>query len=50
MAISVCISRFRTSIRLYGTFLKAKYIGTLLVAAFKDGNNKIYPLCFGIGD
>ena len=29
---------------------KEKYLGTLFVAACKDGNNQIYPLCFGIGD
>ena len=33
-----------------GTFLKAKYLGTLFIAACKDDNNQIYPLCFGIGD
>ncbi|RVW28678.1 hypothetical protein CK203_081360 [Vitis vinifera] len=33
-----------------GTFLKAKYLGTLFIAACKDGNNQIYPLAFGIGD
>ena len=29
---------------------KEKYLGTLFVAACKDGNNQIYPLCFRIGD
>ena len=54
MALGACISGFHTSIRLVitidGIFLKAKYLGTLFVAACKDGNNQIYPLCFGIGD
>ena len=54
MALGACISRFRTSIRhvitIDETFLKPKYLGTLFVAACKDGNNHIYPLCFGIGD
>ncbi|RVW93927.1 hypothetical protein CK203_028168 [Vitis vinifera] len=31
-----------------GTFLKAKYLETLFIAACKDGNNQIYPLAFGI--
>ena len=54
MALGACIYGFRTSIRpviiIDGTFLKAKYLGTLFVAACKDGNNQIYPLCFRIGD
>ncbi|KAL6347010.1 hypothetical protein AAG906_012261 [Vitis piasezkii] len=54
MAFDACISRFRSSIRLVivvdGTLLKSKYLGTLFVAASKDGNNQIYPLAFGIGD
>ena len=54
MALGVSISTFHTSIRtvitIDGTFLKAKYLGTLLVAACKDENNHIYLLCFGIGD
>ena len=54
MALGACISGFHTSIRpvitINGTFLKAKYLGTLFVVACKDGNNQIYPLCFGIGD
>ena len=54
MALGACISGFHTSIRpaitIDGTFLKAKYLGTLFVAACKDGNNQIYPLCFRIGD
>lgn len=54
MALGACVSGFRTSIRpvttVDGTFLKAKYLGTLFVASCKDGNNQVYPLCFGIGD
>ena len=50
----VCLSGFCTSIRhvitIDGTFFKAKYLGTLFVAASKDGNNHIYSLCFGIGN
>ena len=54
MALGACISGFCTSIRpviiIDGIFLKAKYLGTSFVASCKDGNNQIYPLCFGIGD
>ena len=54
MALGACISRFRTSIRyvitINGTFFKAKYLRTLFIASCKNGNNHIYPLCFGIGD
>ena len=54
MAFGAGISGFHTSIRLVivvdGTFLKSKYLGTLFVAASKDGNNQIYSLDFGIGD
>ena len=54
MALGACLSGFRTSIRpvitIDGTFLKAKYLGTLFVAACKDDNNQIYLLCFEIGD
>ena len=54
MAFRACISGFHTSIRpviaVDGTFLKSKYLGTLFVAASKDGKNQIYPLAFGIGD
>ena len=54
MALGPCISRFRTSIRyvitINGTFFKAKYLRTLFIASCKNGNNQIYPLCFGIGD
>ena len=54
MAFGACIYGFRTSIRpiivVDGTFLKLKYLGTLFIAASKDGNNQIYPLAFGIGD
>ena len=54
MAFGAGISGFHTSIRLVivvdGTFLKSKYLGTLFVAASKDGNNQIYPLAFEIGD
>ena len=54
MALGACLVGFRTSIRpvitINGTFLKAKYLGTLFVAACKDENNHIYLLCFEIGD
>ena len=54
MALGACIFGFCTLIRpvitIYDPFLKAKYLGTLFVAAYKDGNNRIYPLCFRIGD
>ena len=29
---------------------EGKYLGILFVVACKNGNNQIYPLCFGIGD
>ncbi|KAL6350345.1 hypothetical protein AAG906_004295 [Vitis piasezkii] len=54
MSIGASLAGFHTSIRpvvaVDGTFLKAKYLGTLFIAACKDGNNRIYPLAFGIGD
>ena len=54
MALGACISGFHTSVRpvitIDGTFFKAKYLRTLFVATYKDGNNQIYLLCFGIGD
>ncbi|KAL6327865.1 hypothetical protein AAG906_026544 [Vitis piasezkii] len=54
MSIGASLVGFHTSIRLVvaidGTFLKAKYLGTLFIVACKDGNNQIYPLAFGIGD
>ena len=54
MSIGASFVGFNTSIRpvvaIDGTFLKAKYIGTLFIAACKDDNNQIYPLAFGIGD
>ncbi|RVX01783.1 hypothetical protein CK203_024437 [Vitis vinifera] len=54
MSIGASLVGFHTSIRpviaVDGTFLKAKYLGTLFIAACKDGNNQIYPLAFGIGD
>ncbi|XP_010659523.1 uncharacterized protein LOC104881328 [Vitis vinifera] len=54
MSIGASFVGFHTSIRpviaVDGTFLKAKYLGTLFIAACKDDNNQIYPLAFGIGD
>ncbi|RVW49607.1 hypothetical protein CK203_076732 [Vitis vinifera] len=54
MSIGASLVGFHTSIRpvvaVDGTFLKAKYLGTLFIAGCKDGNNQIYPLTFGIGD
>ncbi|RVW49007.1 hypothetical protein CK203_080949 [Vitis vinifera] len=54
MLIGASLAGFHTSIRhvvaVDGTFLKAKYLGTLFITACKDGNNQIYPLAFGIGD
>ena len=52
MSIGASLVGFHTSIRLViavdGTFLKAKYLGTLFIVACKDGNNQIYPLAFVI--
>ncbi|XP_059593682.1 uncharacterized protein LOC132254010 [Vitis vinifera] len=54
MSIDASLVGFHTSIRpviaVDGTFLKAKYLGTLFTTTCKDGNNQIYPLAFGIGD
>ena len=54
MSIGASFVGFHTSIRhvvlVDGTFFKAKYLGTLFIAACKDGNNQIYPLAFGTGD
>ena len=48
MSIGTSLVGFHTSIRpviaVNGTFLKAQYLGTLFIAACKDGNNQIYPL------
>lgn len=33
-----------------GTFLKAKFRGTLIVATVQDGDTHIYPIAFGIVD
>ncbi|KAK2659253.1 hypothetical protein Ddye_005786 [Dipteronia dyeriana] len=54
MCIGACIEGFRKAIRpviaIDGTHLKGSYKGVIFVAACKDGNNKIFPLAFGIGD
>ena len=54
MSIGASLAGFRTLIRhvvaIDGTFLKAKYLRTLFIAACKDGNNQIYPLAFETGD
>lgn len=38
----------RSVISVDGTFLKNKYLGTLLMACWLDANNHIFPLAFGI--
>ena len=47
MSIGASLAGFHTSIRhvvaVDGTFLKAKYLGTLFIAACKDGNNSDIP-------
>ncbi|KAL6337579.1 hypothetical protein AAG906_037172 [Vitis piasezkii] len=48
--VTDCDNQFKYFFLFDGTFLKAKYLGTLFIAACKDGNNQIYPLAFGIGD
>ncbi|XP_048622712.1 uncharacterized protein LOC125591866 [Brassica napus] len=35
---------------IYGTFLKKKYKGVLLVATAADGNSNLYPIAFGVVD
>ena len=54
MFIGAFLVGFHKSIRLVVAideiFLKVKYLGNLFIAMCKDGNNKIYPLTFGIDD
>ncbi|KAK3218875.1 hypothetical protein Dsin_012845 [Dipteronia sinensis] len=54
MCLGACIEGFRKAIRsviaIDGTHLKGSYMGVVFVAAYKDGNNKIFHLAFGIGD
>ena len=54
MPIGTSLVGFHTSIRhvvaVDGTFLKAKFLGTLFIVVCKDGNNHIYPLTFRTGD
>ncbi|XP_038704741.1 uncharacterized protein LOC120000684 [Tripterygium wilfordii] len=54
MALGASLRGFRSAIRpviaVDGTHLKGKYMGTLFVAAAQDGNKKIYPVAFGVGD
>ena len=54
MVIGSCLRGFSSAIRLViaidDTFLKGKYKGTMFVASCMNGNNKIYPPAFGIGD
>ena len=40
----------RPVISVDGTFLKNKYLGTLLLAAALDGDNHIFPLAIAIVD
>lgn len=40
----------RPNISVDGTFLKCKFVGTLLTASTTDGNNQIFPLAFSIVD
>ena len=40
----------RKGISIDGTFLKGPYKGVLLVATAQDGNNKCYPIAWGIVD
>ncbi|KAL6339227.1 hypothetical protein AAG906_024378 [Vitis piasezkii] len=54
MSIGASLARFHMLIRhvvaIDGTFLKAKYLGTLFITSCKDDYNQIYPLAFGISD
>ncbi|KAK6132369.1 hypothetical protein DH2020_033890 [Rehmannia glutinosa] len=54
LAFGPCIHGFHSSIRpvviVDGTFLTAKYRGTLIVATCQDANMQIYPLAWGIVD
>lgn len=53
MAIGASIEGWkhcRPNISIDGTFLKCKYIWTLLTASRVDGNNQIFPLAFSIVD
>lgn len=53
VSFAACIERWlhsRQVISVDGTFLKNKYVRTLLIASWMDGNNHILPLPFGIVD
>lgn len=54
MALGPSLRGFRSCMRrvicVDGTFLKGKYLGTLLIATCLDGNNQVYPLSFGVAD
>ncbi|KAK3222151.1 hypothetical protein Dsin_009176 [Dipteronia sinensis] len=54
MCLGACIEGFRMAIRpviaIDGTHLKGSCKGVVFVATCKDGNNKIFPLAFAIGD
>ncbi|XP_054824537.1 uncharacterized protein LOC129322306 [Prosopis cineraria] len=43
-------SHCRPIISIDGTFLRNKYVGTLLIACTMDGNNSIFPLAFTVVD
>ncbi|XP_038711808.1 protein FAR1-RELATED SEQUENCE 6-like [Tripterygium wilfordii] len=54
MALGASLRGFRSAMQpvivVDGTHLKGKYMGTLFVVAAQDGNKKIYPVAFGVGD
>ena len=39
----------RPTIAIDGTHLKGKYKGILFIATAMDGNDKIFPIAFGVG-
>ncbi|XP_052206856.1 uncharacterized protein LOC127811190 [Diospyros lotus] len=54
MAIGACLARFRSQMRpiivVDACFLKGKYLGSLFVVTYKDDNNNVYPIAWGVGD
>ena len=53
MALDPCISGFkvcRLAVAIDETHFKGKYKGVLYVAVVMDGNEKIFPIAFGVGD
>ena len=54
MAIGACLAKFHSQMRpiivVDTCFLKGKYLGSLFVSTYKNGNNNVYPIGWGVGD